>query len=628
MVEHVLPMPAEANRHGADVYLTVLAPICGNVRRLDDAFGCYRQHEKNNYFGRALTNDRLKYYLRRFGSYSTAVHKHLASQGVDIKEDDWKRRNFNYLWPSRLLKAKEEIERVIPDGAGYVFIDNNELAANNLVPGRCAVPFVERNGTYWGPPPDERAALVELERQISKGIGYVVLWWTAFWWLTEYFALNKYLHKHASLVIDSDALKIFQLCRSNLESGCASPSAEFMPTQSSECRTLQTAGEDFVRPESPRRYTPFGMGAEEFFTELLKRNCRYVTLRWFESFPNLALGEDIDLLVADDDLGALEEILHPAEGAIPCDVYTVSGLPATDYRNIAYYPPYLAEQILDRRVLYKGLVSIPSTLDYFFSLTYHAIYHKGLNAGIPTSLQNLSPSNNPEHDYANKIASIASQCGLDGFDMTMESLDDFLLSHGWRPPLDTLARLAPHNRWIKKRFFSSPKPADPVFRGLSVFVLRERTKQMNAVSEIQDLLRASGFEIVAVKHLSEDEATVAAKRIRGGNWGCGPWPTSGGGPAIVIIGRDANPLPVPEALLHEHPMLDNARIPAAKESIRNAINRRLPESELCNVIHSSDSAQHALEYLRITMPEREGQITTFLRTLCSGAERARCNAQI
>ena len=393
-----------------------------------------------------------------------------------------------------------------------------------------------------------------------------------------------------------------------------------MATQPSDCRTTQTAGEHSVRPESPRRYTPRGMGAEEFFTELLRRSCRYVALRWFEGLPSLEPGEDIDLLIADDDLIALDEILDPTEGAIPCDVYTVSGLPATDYRNIAYYPPYLAEQILDRRMLHQELVSIPSTIDYFFSLTYHALYHKGLNAGIPTSLQNLSPSDCPEHDYARKIASIAHQCGLDGFEMTMESLDDFLLSHGWRPPLDTLARLAPHNRWIKKRFFSSPEPVDPIFRGLSVFVLRDRAKQIEAVSEIQDLLLASGFEIISVKHLSDDEAAVAAKRIRGGNWGCGPWPTSGGGPAIVIIGRDANPLPVPDKLLNEHPLLDNARIPAAKESIRNAMNLRLPESELCNVIHSSDSAQHALEYLRITMPELEEQIINHLHAVCSRHE--------
>src|SRR4051812_44523307 len=144
-----------------------------------------------------------------------------------------------------------------------------------------------------------------------------------------------------------------------------------MEMQPSECRELPTAGELSELPDSPRRYTPLAMGAEAFFTELLRRNCRYVALRWFEGFPNLEPGEDIDLLVADEDLAVLEEILHPSEGAIPCDVYSVSGLRATDYRNIAYYPPYLAEKMLDRRVLYKGLVSIPSTIDYFFSLTFH-----------------------------------------------------------------------------------------------------------------------------------------------------------------------------------------------------------------------------------------------------------------
>jgi hypothetical protein len=361
------------------------------------------------------------------------------------------------------------------------------------------------------------------------------------------------------------------------------------------------------------------MGAEAFFRDLLRRNCRYVALRWFENLPELEPGEDLDLLIADDELGAFEQLLHPIEGAIPCDVYTVSGLPATDYRHVAYYPPYLAEQILDRRVLSKGLFSIPSTQDYFFSLAYHALYHKGLSAGIPTSLQNLSSSDNPEHDYVNKLAALADRCGFEVIPFTMESLDEFLLSHGWRPPLDTLARLAPHNRWIKKRFFSSREPADPIYHGLVVFVLRERARQMKMVAEIEDFLRTSGFEIVSAKHLSDDEAAETAKHIRGGNWGCGPWPKSGGRPAVVIVGRDANPLPVTHAMLNEHPLLDNARIPAIKESIRTAMNSRMQESQLCNVIHSSDSAQHALEYLRITMPEREEQITNYLHTICSMA---------
>ena len=224
MLDRVLPMAAEKNRHGADVYLTVLTPIIGNVLRLDGAFGCYRQHEKNNYFGRALTSDRLKDYLGRFDNYCSALQAHLARQGVEVTVDDWKHRNFNYLWPNRLLRAKDEIEHLIPEGSGYILIDNNELAAGSLTPGRSAVPFVERDGAWWGPPTDERAAIAELERLTSKGIQYVVLWWTAFWWLTEYFTLNNYLREHATRLLENDALKIFQLDRPNLESRCASPS--------------------------------------------------------------------------------------------------------------------------------------------------------------------------------------------------------------------------------------------------------------------------------------------------------------------------------------------------------------------------------------------------------------------
>ena len=86
------------------------------------------------------------------------------------------------------------------------------------------MPFVERDGAWWGPPSDEYAAVAELERLTSTGIQFVVLWWTAFWWLTEYFTLGKYLREHATRLIENDALKIFQIDNSKLESRCASRS--------------------------------------------------------------------------------------------------------------------------------------------------------------------------------------------------------------------------------------------------------------------------------------------------------------------------------------------------------------------------------------------------------------------
>src|SRR5207302_6322937 len=70
MLDSVLPMNSAEFRHGADVYLTILAPVFGNVRRLTGSHGCYRQHDSNNYFGRALDDKRLQDYLRRFENYS------------------------------------------------------------------------------------------------------------------------------------------------------------------------------------------------------------------------------------------------------------------------------------------------------------------------------------------------------------------------------------------------------------------------------------------------------------------------------------------------------------------------------------------------------------------------------
>jgi hypothetical protein len=370
---------------------------------------------------------------------------------------------------------------------------------------------------------------------------------------------------------------------------------------------------------SARRYVPAGMTAATFFAQLSWRNVRYVALRWFENLPNVDPGEDIDLLIADDDLSILEKILHPDDGSIPCDLYTVSGLPGTDYKTIPYYPPYLAEQILERRVLYNGHFSAPSPGDYFLSLAYHAVYHKGLNSGVPTSLRDLVPCEQPEHDYVDKLRTLASQCGLSDVDITMDSLEDYLADHGWRPPLDALARLAPSNQWVAERFFANTERIDPIFDGLVVFVLRERVAELQAEPEIIEMLRGIGFNIMSVKHLQPHEASSAAQRIRGGNWGRGPFPTSGGGPKIVVVGHDSQPVGVTDAMRGQHPLLENGRIPAAKEAIRKAINDRLRASQQCNVIHSSDNSQHALEYLRITMPEREDEIIQLLHNLSGAA---------
>ena len=96
-----------------------------------------------------------------------------------------------------------------------------------------------------------------------------------------------------------------------------------------------------------RRYLSPRLGIDEFLEYLGGRSVRYVVLRWFENMPVIEEGEDIDLLVHDD-VKIVEEFFAQQPGLIPCNLYCVSGLPGTQYQDMAYYPPCLAIQILEQ----------------------------------------------------------------------------------------------------------------------------------------------------------------------------------------------------------------------------------------------------------------------------------------
>ncbi len=49
--------------------------------------------------------------------------------------------------------------------------------------GRRVRLFLERDGHYWGTPPDDETAIGELERVRRSGIRFVIFAWPAFWWL-------------------------------------------------------------------------------------------------------------------------------------------------------------------------------------------------------------------------------------------------------------------------------------------------------------------------------------------------------------------------------------------------------------------------------------------------------------
>jgi len=128
----------------------------------------------------------------------------------------WKNR---YSHPSALREfeqqkvALRELSEVIPPGETFIFVDEDRFMIYEtfISVDRHALPFLERNGKYFGPPPDDATAISEFERLISKGASFIAFAWMAFWWLDYYSELNKYIRSISRITLENERLIVFDL---------------------------------------------------------------------------------------------------------------------------------------------------------------------------------------------------------------------------------------------------------------------------------------------------------------------------------------------------------------------------------------------------------------------------------
>lgn len=118
--------------------------------------------------------------------------------------------------------AIDDLLGVTSEGDTLVLVDDGALAIAAL-PGRRVLPFLQRNGVYWGRPVDDREATAAIEEMGAAGASCIAFAWPSFWWLDHYRGFNAHLRRHYECRVQSDRVVVFDLRRRR---HAGSPNAE------------------------------------------------------------------------------------------------------------------------------------------------------------------------------------------------------------------------------------------------------------------------------------------------------------------------------------------------------------------------------------------------------------------
>jgi hypothetical protein len=357
-----------------------------------------------------------------------------------------------------------------------------------------------------------------------------------------------------------------------------------------------------------RCYIPHRLGINGFFEQLESQHLQYAILRWFDRLPDLEPDEDIDLLCSDADVEKIRDVLLSGPGTQPVDLYSTSGLKGSNFKNMAYFQPHLAREILHHTVLYRDRYRVPDAEHHFLSMAYHAVYHKAEHSGLATIHRSVHPSKHPGHDFKTLLEDLASKVEID-IEADMESLDEFLRQKGWRPAIDTLHRFATDSKWIRETIKQEKKSYDSG-HGLAVFIVRQTGTEMGVEKKVVEELKHVGFDILCTKQLTPEEAEQTGRVTRGGNWDIGLGKERGGPPSFIIVCYDLFPAPVPKDKQKQYPGVTNGRV-LRKHKIRVKVTNH-PKM---NILHSSDNPEEAWHYVEVFVPERMEEIIEKIEAL-------------
>jgi SAM-dependent methyltransferase len=115
-----------------------------------------------------------------------------------------------YLDLIRIQLTAQDVANLIPKRDRFILVDQEQLR-QLMALGDQAIPFLEQNGQYWGPPADDESAIRELTRLRQSGAKFLVFAWPAFWWLEYYTEFHRDVCSHYHCVLKNERLVVFDL---------------------------------------------------------------------------------------------------------------------------------------------------------------------------------------------------------------------------------------------------------------------------------------------------------------------------------------------------------------------------------------------------------------------------------
>jgi hypothetical protein len=116
-------------------------------------------------------------------------------------------------WMHLLLEAKHSAEELIPAGTKILLIDQAGFGST-FAPQHQTLPFLEKEGIYWGIPENDAVATTEFLRMINDGIDFVAVGFPCFWWLTHYPEFERNLRQKTESLRESNSVKILRVKKS------------------------------------------------------------------------------------------------------------------------------------------------------------------------------------------------------------------------------------------------------------------------------------------------------------------------------------------------------------------------------------------------------------------------------